>query len=87
MSADGSTVTVAVELPATEGHRAVGRDERRRARLRVVGAEGGRAADREVHRQRAGGNAGAGEGVDQLVAPSSALTTAPPLLLRPCRRW
>ena len=52
MSADGSTVTVAVELPAPKVTVPLGGTKRRRAGLRVVGAEGGRAADGEVHRQR-----------------------------------
>ncbi len=64
-----------------EVHRAGGRGERRCTGLRVVGVEGGRPVDREVHRQRAGGIAGAGEGVDEVGRPVLIHRwTEPPLL-------
>ena len=72
VSAVGSTVTVAVELPATF-NRAVGRRKRGRACLGVVSVEGGGPADREVRGQRAGGYAGAREGVTKFPAPSSSV--------------
>ncbi len=49
-----------------EGHRPGGRGEAGRATLRVVGVEGGRPVDREVDRQRAGGDAVTRERVDEV---------------------